>query len=218
MTDNRSPPAPAEACLCQPYPSRQKGGTVIAEDVVDFAEHERRLRNGGYRPARCARCGEPMHIHDYRPRVLPGDPHGGTSVAIFRCSDRDQCGAVMRVLPMFVARRLWRTWPTVEQAVERVNVGEPSRQARGDPVAPRTVRRWCTRLRYSAAALVVTLATAADTVGLLAAVVRAVGLAGTRRELVVEYAGRVVPTPMMGLRLGTLAAVVHRLERGVRLM
>ncbi len=78
MTDNRSLSPAAEACLCWPYPSSQKGGTLIAEDVHDLATHEERLEDpGAYRPASWPRCGAALHIHDLRPRVLHGEPAGG---------------------------------------------------------------------------------------------------------------------------------------------
>ena len=52
MTEYRSPPPAAEACLCRVYPSSQKGGTLIAEDVWDLATHEQRLETpAAYQPA-----------------------------------------------------------------------------------------------------------------------------------------------------------------------
>ena len=52
MTETRSlPPAPA-SCLTRPYPSSQKGGTLIAEGVHDLATHEQRLADPTvYRPS-----------------------------------------------------------------------------------------------------------------------------------------------------------------------
>ena len=75
MTESRSLSPPPEACLCRPYPSSQKGGTLIAEDVHDLATHELRLADPeSYRPSGCPRCGAALHIHDLRPRVLHGEP------------------------------------------------------------------------------------------------------------------------------------------------
>jgi hypothetical protein len=216
LTDHRSPPPPAEGCLCQPYPSSQKGGTIIAESVVSFEAHERLLRDGGYRPAGCLRCGQCVHIHDFRVRVLAGHPREVTEVAVFRCADRDRCGAVIRVLPALLARRLWRCWSTVEQAVASTLDGAEERTAR--EVAPRTVRRWQARLLSSAATLVVVLGAASEAVPSLGAVATATGLGATRAELVTEYEGRVEPVPRRGHRLEAVAAVIHRLEPGVRLM
>jgi hypothetical protein len=48
------PPPPAESCLDKPYMSSQKGGTLIAEDVVDLQSHQARLCDpDGYRPKGC---------------------------------------------------------------------------------------------------------------------------------------------------------------------
>src|SRR5258707_403193 len=59
----------------------------------------------------------PVHIHEYRDRLLLSDARVSTYVAIFQCADRGRCGAVTRVLPAFLARHLWRAWQTVEAAV-----------------------------------------------------------------------------------------------------
>jgi len=222
VTDHRSPPPPAEACLYRPYPSRQKGGTVIAEQVLDLETHERLLGNGGYRPAGCLRCGGPMHIHEYRERLLLGDPRASTYVAIFQCADRERCGAVTRVLPAFLARHLWRAWPTVEGAVAGSGSIPETREMgdgiRAGPVPARTVGRWRARLAASAAALVVVLGTASSTVPALHQVVQQVGLDGTRAEFVRAFVSRATPGARPALRLATTAAGVHRLMPGVRLM
>ena len=50
MSQNRLPPPESQACLFQLRPSTQKGGTLIAEEVTDWATHERRLSDpDGYR-------------------------------------------------------------------------------------------------------------------------------------------------------------------------
>lgn len=218
VTDHRSPPPPAESCLCRPYPSSQKGGTVIAEEVLDLDVHERLLGNGGYRPAGCPRCGKAMHIHEYRERVLVAHAAVSTEVALFRCSDRGRCGAVTRVLPAFLARHLWRAWPTVEDAVAGPEKDEELAERVPMSVPERTRRRWRARLVASAAVLVVALGTASATVAALHAVVQRVGLDGTRAELVAVLASAGTSEPMPGLRLATAATVVHRLVPGVRLM
>jgi len=111
MTVKRSPPPEAEACLCRPYPSSQKGGTLTCEQVTDLETHARWLATGRYRPAACPRCGAGMHVHDRRPRVMREGPltTTWTVVARFRCASAD-CGAAWQVLPMFLARHLWRAW------------------------------------------------------------------------------------------------------------
>jgi hypothetical protein len=51
VSRDRLPPPHAEACLVRLRPSTQKGGTIIAEDVLDRATHERRICDpDGYRP------------------------------------------------------------------------------------------------------------------------------------------------------------------------
>jgi len=70
MTDHRSPPPQAEACLLARYPSSQKGGTIIIEQVCSLKEHERLLNTGSYRLDACPRCGATTHLHDLRPRVM----------------------------------------------------------------------------------------------------------------------------------------------------
>jgi hypothetical protein len=190
---------------------------VIAEQVLDIAAHERLLGSGGYRPAGCIRCGGPMHIHEYRERVLAGDPAQSTEIALFRCADRQRCGAVMRVLPAFIARRLWRTWTTVEQATLQDN-SEAEERARSEVVPERTRRRWQARLAASAAAIVVVLAVAAGAVPFLREVISRVGLDGTRAELVVEYVRSTTRQLDPGEKLAAVSAVVHRLAPGMRLM
>ena len=219
MTDDRSPHAPAtaapEECLCRRYPSGQKGGTLIAEDVLTLEHHERMLRTGGYRPSMgCPKCAGHLHIHDYRSRLLVADPASVTTVVRFLCYS---CGATWQVLPALLARHLWRSWHTVERAVEKPQQA-PMMAKDSAPstieIPERTLRRWLTRLVASAALLVVTLSTAETP--LLASVAAAVGLGGTRRDLVDVHARiRAVPA---GQRLLQLAALVHRLAPGVRLM
>lgn len=189
---------------------------MIAEAVLDLEMHERLLGNGGYRPSGCPRCGGPMHIHEYRERLMLGDPRTATEIAIFRCADRERCGAVTRVVPAFLARHLWRAWSTVDKAVAetRQSYDEPAPAARAGPIPERTVRRWRTRLAASAAALIVVLGTAMSTVPELHLVVQEVRLDGTRAELVTALAALYAPSGP----LATTAAVIHRLSPGVRLM
>lgn len=188
---------------------------MIAEEVTELGEHERRLQMGAYRPSKCARCGGAVHAHDRRSRLLLGDAAGSTEIARYRCARRKRCGAVWRVLPALLARHLWRGWSTVERAVLSEN---DAAGADAVPVPAATVKRWRKRLLSSAAALVAALATAYD-VPELAAVMGEAGYDATRAELVAIY-GEHVPSVAAhaGGRLGNLAGLIHRLAPGVRLM
>lgn len=195
-----------------------KGGTRIAEDVADLATHERRLRTGGYRPAACERCGSAMHIHDERPRLLVGHPAKSTQVARFRCANREACGAVVQVNPAFLARCLWRSWETVEAAMEPA-APRPEASAAAAPVVPeRTRQRWRARLSSSAAALLAALAPARESLSWVGRVIEIVGLGGRRAEVVSVYRTHATPLPSRGLSYAALAAVLHRLAPGLRLM
>ena len=70
------------------------------------------------------------------------------------------------------------------------------------------------RLSSSARVLVAVLAISAGVV--LEEVAQRVGLMGTRSELIEAYVARTAPAARE--RLSSLAALVHRLERGIRLM
>ncbi len=206
MTENRSLPPAAEACLIRPYPSSQKGGTLIAEDVLDLATHERRLCDpDGYRPVKCLRCGASVHIHALCPRLLLADPALLTEVVLFRCAARERCGAVWRILPAFLARHLWRSWRVVEEATET-----PQRS----DVPARTRRRWAQRLASAARTLVVLLTSTASM--MWSTLATAVGLDGRRLDLVRCYPSQMGPAP--GQVLSELAGLVHRLAPGVRLL
>lgn len=198
----------------------QKGGTLIAESVEDLATHERYLRSDRYRPAGCPRCGEQVHCHEHRARLLLGEAKGSTDIVIYRCADHDNCGAVWRILPRFLARHLWRAWSTVartvaDQADDEQSVVPGLIAAAAGPPIPKTTRtRWRNRLVTSAAMVVAVLATAMD-VPALGAVVKQVGYLATRGELVGLFAERLAS---QGQALGTLGSLVHRLAPGVRLM
>ena len=205
MTENRSLSSAPPACLERAYPSSQKGGTLIAEEVQDLQTHERYLEDPNrYRPARCGRCRAKVHIHDLRPRSLLGDPAVATEVIRFRCADREGCGAAWEIVPGFLARHLWRKWGTVATAVERPEQSK---------VPERTRRRWKSRLATTARQLVAVLSTASETMCALAA---AVGLDGSRFDLVAAYRARTQPDG--GRCLAELAGFLHRLSLGVRLM
>jgi hypothetical protein len=161
-----------------------------------------------------------MHIHDYRPRLLLGHAAESTEIVRFRCSNRDECGAVVQVLPAFVARWLWRSWETVELAMEpaapRPEAGAPEPPAAVVP--KRTRRRWRARLSASAAAVIAALATALGGSTWLGSLVKTVGLGGSRAEAVAAFRRQAVPLPSPGLAYAGLAAVLHRVAPGLRLM
>jgi hypothetical protein len=126
----------------------------------------------------------------------------------FRCA---VCGATWRILPLFLARHLWHAWKAVERAIApSVELASSS----APPIRVRTRQRWWSRLASSARALVVALAASGGAA--LEAVAQRVGLLGTREELVDAYAA--VAGPASGERLASLGALLHRIERGFRLM
>lgn len=198
MSPHELPPPPA-GCLERPYPSSQKGGTLIAEDVCDADTHRRRLADpDGYRPESCLHCGWwRLHAHDFRDRHLRGDRQLRITVRRYRCS---ACRACWQILPRFVARWLWRSWPVVEQAVGMVW------HALAMTVARQTLRRWQQRLGSQARSPVQALATSAEPA--LEAMAAGLGLNATRRGLV----------RVCGDALAPLAALIHRVVPGLRLM
>lgn len=202
------PPTP-DACLVHSRRKRYHGGTIIAVDVHDVAEHERRMcRAGGYRPASCPRCGGRLHVHDHLQRVLPGSSRVPCiDIVRYICAD-SKCAATWRVIPAFIARHLWRHWETVARAI----AGDPPRA--GDPQVPsRTRRRWKARLR-SAARQIVNVLVEHDAER-LATFLPVPHFDWTRHHLA-EFlsAGRVLGTH----GLADIAAAVHVVEPGVRLM
>jgi hypothetical protein len=220
MTDHRPPPPEPEGCLTRSRASRFKGGTLIAEDVLDLATHLRRLRvPDGYRPGTCPRCGSRvLHVHDYVERTPLGEPGLPAVIPIVRhaCADV-ACGAVWRILPAFLARHLWRVWPTVERTAPAPtqDAVQPKMPTQGAaPIPLRTLQRWRQRLTAGARQLVVLLATSGG--ALVEEIAKRAGLESTRLELVGIHAGRTAAPA--GRRLADLAALVHRLEPGVRLM
>jgi hypothetical protein len=198
-----APPA-AESCLVSSYASSgQKGGTLVDETVLDLASHEARMLNpGSYRPEQCSCGGDRLHIHDRRDRHLRGD--GGVAVLtvmVFLCA---RCLATWRVLPAFLARCLWRSWVVVE------GVLNGTRPPEAPEVPARTVQRWHARLAQAARAAAQALAASGDPT--LRAVAQSVGLEASRGALVKAYAEATAS------RLASLAALLHRLSPGLRLM
>jgi hypothetical protein len=189
-----------------------KGGTLIAEDVRDLEAHLRRLCDpDGYRPERCPRCGhDVLHVHSYPERHPRGEPGMPPVVRVVQyiCA-AEECSATWRILPMFLARHLWRVWKTVERVVlpEAVTSAAP-------PVPERTRCRWSARLAAAARVLVVLFAASGGFV--LESIAAQVGLDASRAELVHVYAEHV--DVARGAQLAAVAALAHRLERGIRLM
>ena len=204
----KKPLSSADAKKCQhPYldrgrPAKQKGGTLLAPELRTLQEHEAALANPDMvRPSPCQRCRvAAVHVHERRRRVFRGEAEGppGTEVLIFRCADQENCGAIWRVLPAFLARHLWRRWSLVGASVLR-------RPAGRHRVARRTRQRWRARLQTSAAVLVALLgATGLERWTGLAA---RVGAAGMRRELI--EAAKSLPE---------LACAIDHGQPGVRVM
>jgi Domain of unknown function (DUF6431) len=211
MTDHRPPPPEPEDCLTRSRASRYKGGTQIAEDVRDLETHQQRLAApGGYRLPWCPCCeGSVLHVHDYPRRKPIGEPGMPPEITIVRyiCA---ACRATWRILPAFLARHLWRVWRAVERTVSEQ--GPPA--AAPVRIPEQTERRWRSRVASIARQLVVLLAASGGE--LLEAVAKDVGHEAARSKLIDVHALRMETPP--GRRLADLAALVHRLERGLRLM
>ena len=153
-----------------------------------------------------------LHVHCYperRPRGEPGMP-AVVRIIQYVCAAAE-CGATWRILPMFLARHLWRAWKTVERVVMPAGIQRP---AAAPSIPPRTERRW--RARFAAAARVLVVLLAASGGVALEALASSVGLDASRAELTTAHAdaARVAPAA----RLAALAELIHRLERGLRLM
>jgi len=203
MTHPRVPPPREEACLSRPYPSSQKGGTRVFESVTTLAVHlERLAAPDGYRPGDCPGCGcRRLHAHDRRTRSCRQLGISCVVIRRYRCT---ACEARWQVLPGFVARHLWHHWPQVQQGCERAAAAAPREGARGP--SKRTRQRWRRRLVSSALVLVQLLATSA--VAPLQAAAQAAGFDATRRDVV----------DVLGRPFAEVAALMHRLMPGIRLM
>jgi len=203
-----APPQPPPPCLTRSYTSRAiRGGTVIAEDVVDLETHRRRVLDpDGYRSAvsPCPRCrSKYVHAHCLRDRTARplglDEPKEVVTVRLYRCAT-EQCRAVFTVLPAFLARHLWRMWSTVAEAAAK-------------KTGPRsTVRRWTSRLATDAEQPLQVLAAVEEEPATRSALLQSrprdrTGLVDVLRSVL---GGR-------GL-LARVAAWIHRLEPGIRLM
>jgi hypothetical protein len=210
MSQNRLPPPEPEACLFRLRSSTQKGGTLINEEVTDHATHERHLCDpDGYRLPFCLRCGKgPLHRHDYRERVLRAE-FGKPVTRIVRlvCVS---CKAIWQILPLFIARHLWRTWKVVRHAL-MPEARVPSDPQQWPKVPPRTVRRW--RARWLRPALVLAQILAISGKAIWVALATQLAPDATCADLVALYAREHVGPPLAGL-----AALFYRLQPKVRLM
>ena len=199
------PAAMAPTCLDHAYPLIQRGRTLIAAEVCSLVEHRRRLSDpDGYRPRDCPFCGHGrLHVHDYRTRVLRADLElPMMRIVRYRCV---ACRGTFRVLPVFLARHLWRSYSTLEQ---ETIAEHPSKNR---PVVPyRTAHRWRSRLACQLG----------DIYGALVGdkEVAVLGLSKDMRrmELVVANAERKALTGAS--RLYELAALVHQMVPGLRLL
>lgn len=207
MSAQTLPPPLPPVCLTRTYLSRgTKGGTVIAEDVLDVETHRARLLDpDGYRcyVSPCWRCGGLIvHALCFRQRKLrPGRNERATlavDIRLYRCAARS-CAAVFTVLPAFIARHLWRAWETVTAVTRR------------DLPAPATTkRRWLARIRSDARQLVEIFTSAAE---------RLVRDALSRVPLPRRHDLLEALEPFVGRPVFTLvAAWIHRLAAGLRLM
>ena len=214
MSQDRLPPPDPEACLVRLRPSTQKGGTLIAEDVIDWVTHDRRICDpDGYRPAVCLTCGgSSLHIHDYRERVLRAEPTTPvTRIVRLACAT---CGAIWQVLPSFIARHLWRTWPTVVHTLVPDAAPASTDPPRWPTVPSRTMRRWRARWERSAHALAQILAVSgAATWAALAGLLRPDARC---HDLILAYADQ--SGSRFSLAVAAVAALIYRLQPKVRLM
>jgi hypothetical protein len=127
---------------------------------------------------------------------------GVVTVMVFICAS---CRATWRVLPAFLARRLRRAWGTVESVLQG------TRKSHEPRIPQRTERRWRARLRQTARLPAQVLATSGSSVW--RGLAQMVGLDGDRQTLASAFT-----KSFGGSLLAPLAALLHRLNPGVRLM
>lgn len=189
--------------------SCRRGGTLIATDVVNMAMHTKRVCDAdGYRPNRCPHCGHTrMHVHSYRERVLRADPETPTIRLVrYRCA---HCRAIWRMLPMFVARFLWRRWLVVENATQ--DCVPPGCHP---PVPVRTVQRWISRITAHAKPIIDVIMAYDD---MLWNTIKIDLTEGCRRiDVIRAYTQRV--KSISGSMLSDLAALLHGMAPGTRLI
>jgi hypothetical protein len=213
MSQDRLPPPDPEACLVRLRPSTQKGGTLIAEDVIDWATHDRRICDpDGYRPPWCPTCGEHrLHVHDYRERVLRAEPDTPAATIVRHACVA--CQAIWQVLPALIARHLWRSWPVVAHtlAPDPSATDEPRRW----PTVPeRTARRW--RARWQRPAQILAQILTASGAAAWAALAGLLPAHATCGDVVAAYARQ--HRSRVGPAVAAVAALINRLQPRVRLM
>lgn len=172
---------------------------MVVREVVDAAEHERRMTDPDAYRQPCRAClHERPHAHDVRLRRPIGE--APVQVRRYRCP---HCGAVWTMLPAFLAVHLRWTWRRIEQTC---TAGE----SRG-PVPGRTRRRWRGRLRCSARQLLTVLMTTMHAP--LCRLASVVGLDATRAALLEATRG-LAPIGVFAWMAGLLQSLMP----GVRLM
>lgn len=206
----QNPKTPAvAACLTTPYSAKpdQKGGTLIIDSVTTMAEHRELVCDSDvYRPEGCPRCGcVSVHAHDFRERVLVDQDRVTVErIRRYQCA-HPECGAVWRILPAVIARHLHRTWQAVQDATSAPSCSK---------LPASTLRRWLVRLQLVATQLIQLLAATADPAVL--GITDHLSISCSRAELVAALTGGGVLS--RSARLEQLAAWVHRLQPGIRLM
>ena len=140
-----------------------------------------------------------MHVHDYRTRKPRGDEDWPPVIDTlrFQCA---VCDAVWLVLPVFLARHLWRVWTTVG-----VILGSGER--RRVSVPRQTRQRWLARVETSGRKLASVLAVSAEA---LARLVTGLGPDPTRAEVIDALDGPGC--------LADAAELIDRLAAAVRVM
>lgn len=200
--------------LNTPYSAkpRQRGGTLIAEDVQDLEDHRRKVLDPRrYRPDGCPRCSGFLIGHGCRYRILRDQPDSAEEmIRRYRCIP---CRAVWQVLPAFLARHLHRTWGAIQSRLVAAGAMERTGAEWRVRSKPTTLHRWLARL--AAVATVLTQALA-ESGGEAAAVVADLGPRCSRGDLVEALA-------RAGLvdkhnKVGQLACWVHRIVPGIRVM
>jgi hypothetical protein len=174
------------------------GGTLIASEIVTPDEHAAALAMPDLvRPRECAAClSRTLHVHERRTRKLDGLGSESIEILIFRCA---QCRVVWRVLPIFLARRLWRVWERVGEALD------DTRERSSTPERTRQRLRRRQRERGSMLVLVLGLLGPARSLP-----VAALGHEATRRSVIEAFGGLTL--------LARLAALIDHLVPGVRVM
>jgi hypothetical protein len=140
-----------------------------------------------------------MHVHDYRTRKPRGDEDWPPVIDTlrFQCA---KCEAVWLVLPVFLARHLWRVWTTVG-----VILGSGERRRVNVP--KQTRRRWLVRAETSGRYLTSVLAVSGD---VLARIATSIDSDPARGEVIDALGGPA--------RLAEAAELIDRLARAVRVM